>query len=255
LILHIPHNSTYIPAVCKELFIVSKVVLDREILCMTDKFTEDLFSSPQFKNIVFPYSRLLIDVERFDDDQDEPMSQFGMGMLYTKTSQGKPLKHPLNEEQEFTFQNIYHRHHLSLTSVVQEELDSTGYSLIIDCHSFPSQPLACDFEQATPRVDICIGSDPYHTSNELVEYLKFCFTNYGYSVQINHPYSGTMVPMDYYQKDRRVESVMIEINRKLYMNESSGLKTFNFDLVQLQLSGILKKVYKQFNQPAKECTV
>ena len=38
-----------------------------------------------------------------------------------------------------------------------------------------------------------------------------------YSTARNKPFSGTIVPMKHYQKDRRVQSLMIEINRWLYL--------------------------------------
>ncbi|MCL0044082.1 N-formylglutamate amidohydrolase [Dehalococcoidia bacterium] len=69
--------------------------LDSELLAMTDLFTDQLFGqagsygATLFINRV---SRLVMDPERFPDDQDEPMSAKGMGAIYTKTSQGGDLR-------------------------------------------------------------------------------------------------------------------------------------------------------------------
>ena len=41
----------------------------------------------------------------------------------------------------------------------------------------------------------------------------------GYSTARNQPFSGTIVPMKHYRKDHRVQSLMIEINRWLYLGE------------------------------------
>ena len=35
----------------------------------------------------------------------------------------------------------------------------------------------------------------------------------------NQPFSGTIVPMKHYRKDQKVQSLMIEINRWLYLGE------------------------------------
>ena len=41
----------------------------------------------------------------------------------------------------------------------------------------------------------------------------------GYSSARDQPFSGTIVPMKHYNKDQRVQSLMIEINRWLYLGE------------------------------------
>jgi len=41
---------------------------------------------------VFPVSRLVVDVERFPDDEDEPMAGRGMGAVYTRLSSGERLR-------------------------------------------------------------------------------------------------------------------------------------------------------------------
>ena len=34
---------------------------------------------------------------------------------------------------------------------------------------------------------------------------------------MDRPYRGTLVPMPHYQRDARVRSIMLEVNRKLYL--------------------------------------
>jgi N-formylglutamate amidohydrolase len=47
----------------------------------------------------------------------------------------------------------------------------------------------------------------------------------GYSVAVDAPFSGALVPLASYRRDHRILSVMIEVNRRLYMDEMSGKKT------------------------------
>ena len=42
----------------------------------------------------------------------------------------------------------------------------------------------------------------------------------GYSNARDQSFSGTVVPMKHYRKDHRVQSLMIEINRWLYLGEA-----------------------------------
>ena len=46
----------------------------------------------------------------------------------------------------------------------------------------------------------------------------------GLSVSHNKPFSGSIVPSQYYHRDPRVLSLMIEINQSLYMNEETGMR-------------------------------
>jgi len=64
-----------------------------------------------------------------------------------------------------------------------------------------------------------LGIDEYHTPNWLITQLKKGFENHNLSVKINSPYSGTIIPLTHYKKDKRVKGIMIEINRKLYISD------------------------------------
>ncbi len=236
-IVHIPHSSTYIPEKHKELFTVDEETLDKELLLMTDRYTDELFEHEN--SIVLPISRLVCDVERFRNESDEEMTAKGMWVCYEKTSDGKQLKICTDEHKNEILTEYYDVHHKKLTEAVALALEEHGECVIVDAHSFSSTPLPHEPSQETPRPDICIGTDDFHTPYQLLEFCKDFFEAKGYSVAINQPFSGTVVPVDYYGKNKQVESVMIEINRNLYMNEQTGEKSDNFEIIKQEVSELL----------------
>ena len=67
-------------------------------------------------------------------------------------------------------------------------------------------------------------------------------------MQINYPYFGTMVPDFLFKKaDTSFQSVMIEINRKIYLTKNRRNK--NYNILKKQLKMLLKKLqYFKFSQ-------
>jgi len=231
MILHIPHSSTN--TLGKEFLCDLELELDR----MTDIDTDKLYDYPYATKVVFPVSRLICDVERFEDDNLEEMSKVGMGVCYTKTAYGEPLRVFEEGEREEIVNQYYKPHHKILSDAVAEELKEYGHALVIDCHSFPNNPLPCNSNQKIPRPDICIGTDNFHTPTYLVEYVKEYFLTCGYTVDIDNPFSGTLIPMDYYKKDKRVNGIMIEVNRDLYRE--------NFVSVHKKIKNLLKIIKEE----------
>ena len=60
-----------------------------------------------------------------------------------------------------------------------------------------------------------------HTPQRLVDVAAEAFCGFG-TVGINEPFIGTYVPLAHYGTDLRVRSIMLEVRRDLYMDESSG---------------------------------
>ncbi len=58
------------------------------------------------------------------------------------------------------------------------------------------------------------------------------FEERGYSLGVDWPYKGTIVPLAWYGKDKRVISIMLEVNRKLYLEDGSSGKNGDYDLVR-----------------------
>ena len=236
LLIHIPHSSTVIPQEVKNSFVTKD--LKGEIFRMTDWYTDELFNQGN-SMIVFPISRLVCDVERFRDDKEEVMAKIGMGVSYTRCSDFSPLRTVKKLEKHRVLKKYYDPHHGTLTEMVARKLKKYGHCCIIDGHSFPSNPLPYEENPRSKRLDFCIGTDSYHSSEKMVNTIVKNIQKAGYTVEINSPFSGSIVPMEFYRKNRRVQSVMIEINRGLYMDER-GRKTEGF----ARISNLMKEIQK-----------
>ena len=57
------------------------------------------------------------------------------------------------------------------------------------------------------------------------------FESCGYSTARDQPFSGTIVPMKHYRKDQRVQSLMIEINRWLYLGEDYSVDSERLEML------------------------
>ena len=244
MIFHIPHSSIKIPREYRSLFSLSDQELDLELLLMTDHFTDELFQSAMGVGdglVQFPISRLLVDPERFPDDTQEEMSKVGMGAIYTSTHNGDPLKNGTIQRDEL-LKRYFQPHHDALTAEVMNALENTGRALIMDCHSFPKHPLPYELNQEPNRPQVCIGVDPFHTPETLISPLVDVFSANGLTVDINVPFSGAIVPLDFYERDHDVLSVMIEIRRDCYMDESTGFKSDKFTAMQEIISQAISRL-------------
>ena len=234
LLVHIPHSATAVPSPWRSDIILSASELERELLAMTDHFTDELFAPAALAQggiaFVNNLSRLVFDPERFEDDSAEPMSRKGMGAVYTRTATGAPLRSASFSaaDRETTLAELFRPYAAALEQQVADQLDCFDRCLIIDAHSFPARALPYE-DEALDRPDICLGYDDYHGPASLIDALEQVATRAGWRVGRNTPFAGSYVPLAYSGRDRRVASVMIELNRGRYLDESQGGRAAGFE--------------------------
>ena len=241
LILHIPHSSTTIPDSYRHIY-RHPGQLNKELFRLTDLYTDELFTA-NADTLIFPVSRFLCDVERFRDKKEEEMTKKGMWICYTHTPLGQPLADFDEAHEREILTTYYDRHHAKFTRITAAKLAAYGQAIIIDCHSFPDH---LPYYPVGPTPDICLGSDKFHTSPEMLNNCRRFFERQGYNVAINHPFAGSIVPMAWYSTDKRVQSIMIEVNRKLYCH-NDGKKTPNFTHLQQDLNNFLHSSFATAN--------
>lgn len=205
IVLNIPHASVGGLGIARW---DNKVALLSEVKRWTDWYTDLLFIPDNREGIQFitsDYSRFVVDVERLVND---PLEKIGQGIVY-KMYNGLHRTFKGNEEIEMF---RYHANYIRDLRLMLNE-----HSLLIDCHSFPSD---------LSDVDICIGynEDWSRPTDFVIELCKSVFEKHGYKVGINTPYANAIAPETGYTYN----SIMIEVNKRLYLNEQTLEMTEEF---------------------------
>lgn len=232
-IFHIPHANINIP----DYSYFNTDIIDNEILKLTDWATDIIFNVDGIDRIITPFNRVFCDVERLPDT-DEIMYKCGRGIYYTNTDDNNMLRELNTSHKSYVINNYYNTHHLALNELVKNKLLAYDEVIIIDCHSFANIPFKTDLIQDKNRPDICIGIDNIHTPQNLINKIVNHFKSYNLSVEINSPYSGTIIPVNYLN-NTNVKSIMIELNRNLYMND---YKTIDLEKI-IKLQKIINNLF------------
>ncbi len=241
IILHAPHASLNIPDKMRSNILLDGQELTAELLAITDRYTDELFAVPGVRMITSPVSRLVIDMERFRSDEDEVMAKVGMGAVYERTSGGRRLRDITPAIRGAMMREYYDPYHRAFEEAVAASLDQYNRCLIIDCHSFPQRPLPYEIDQDPDRAEICVGTCDYHTPRGLLDFAQNWMSQH-FSVALNRPFAGTFVPSRFYRREKRVSSIMIEVNRRLYMDETNGDKNNCFDRINDLLKGFIQAI-------------
>ena len=235
MILHIPHSSTKID------YIKIKDV-QNNINQITDLYTDELFQydTAGFE-IIFPYNRLVVDVERFKND---PMDYFCKGYIYKTDVFNNTIK---RDKSNPIFEKLYDEHHRKLNNAVHEYLNFFPIAFVIDCHSFPDIPFEWEQYKFEKRPDICLGINFNNTPFEVIKLLFDYFKNHNLTVGINNPYEGAIIPSDFEHRSDEVKTIMIEVNRSLYLDKEYN-KSNNFDNIKKIINGAIDKINEWTNK-------
>jgi N-formylglutamate deformylase len=245
-VLHVPHSSIHIPAHVRAGIVLDDTALAAELLRMTDAHTDRIALAavgavtPRPWVFVNRMSRLVVDPERFSDDREE-MRAVGMGAVYTCTSGGGVLRLPDEADEQSLISTYFEPYATAMTNLIGERLDATDGALIVDLHSFSTVALPYELHGESRRPAFCIGQDPFHTTDFLVETARRSFEPMGESA-VNEPFAGAYVPTRWYGLDGRVSAIMLEIRRDTYLDEVTGEPTNGIDAVAAATADFLRRV-------------
>ena len=234
-VLHLPHVSTFVPDAHRRELLVDDEQLEREHALLVDHHALELFLDGRctVPHVRANASRLVVDVERFWDDDKEPAAQVGFGAVYKKTTRGTALRGDVVRTDPLLMRHS--QHHARLAAAIGETLEDHGRCLVVDCHTFPDTVLpfeglgaaaegtagaAARTQGPRKRPDICIGTDPQHTPKEVTQAFADAFAAEGWSVDVDHPFAGALVPEPFHGEDDGVWAVMVEVNRRICRDAS-----------------------------------
>ncbi len=240
ILINIPHSSIVLPDEFYKRLLISSEELEEELNLLTDLYTDKLLDDKTYNIIRAKYSRLYCDVERFANDDEEEMSKIGMGVVYTKTTSGKNLTRIDQDYKDKIIKEYYNKYHEKLYHKTKELLENYQKVIIIDLHSFSDEGTKkVGKKKLRETPDICLGYTEGFIDRKILNIVKDIFLKNGYTVEENYPFSGSIVPYEYYKNNNnRITSIMIEINKKVYLNSKDKF---------LQLSNVLVKLISKIS--------
>lgn len=190
-----------------------------------------------------------IDENLLEDQWPVPLkptiSLRGLGLLKSKSRYGEPVhERKLSVAEVMERLEKYHRpYHAELKRLVQETRDKFGFAYHFTCHCMSAVGAPTHPDPGQQRADFCIGNlNGATSSKEHLEWIQSIIESRGYSCTVNFPYAGGELNSRYGRPADGVESVMVEINKKLFMDVNTFKKTDNFDKLQRDMNSIIMEV-------------
>ena len=233
-VVDVPHAGEWIPPEVEAEMTVGDKTLRRDLDLYVDQIWQDA-PSLGATLIASRVSRYVIDLNRAADDvspqtvygasqRDEPGYYGDRGVVWRTTTDGVavmagPMTRDAFDRRIASFHTPYHR---AIREAIARVRDQFGYCLLIDGHSMPSLGRSGHSDPGSHRADIVPGDvDGSACGAWLLERMCEHFREDGYSVAPNTPYKGGWITRAFGEPEQHVHAIQIEINRALYMNEST----------------------------------
>lgn len=230
-----PHAGRTIPAWTRPHLLLDDAGLAAEVEALTDHRTDELAraaAAPGTTVLVNEISRFVVDVERFPDEREE-MAAVGMAAVYTHGTRRQRIRAADPGHRDALLDAYFHPWAQRVADAVDGELEAEGRAVVLDLHSYPTEPLPYELHADGPRPPVCLGTDRVHTPAWLVAAARTAFGEVG----LDSPFSGTYVPLRHHGIDPRVSSIMIELRRDTYLHDAAG-----FDRIVTALTTLVNGV-------------
>ena len=136
-------------------------------------------------------------------------------------------------EVENRIKKYWSPYHRALKMLLDEKVAEFDAVFYIDWHSMKSKGNQMNIDSGRERPDFVVSDQDGKTSSKkfrdvIIKNLK----SQGYEVAVNYPYKGAELIKRHGAPTENRHAVQIEINRRLYMDESSFLKNNSFSVLK-----------------------
>ncbi len=194
-------------------------------------------------------NELDIDPELIEGEWPVPLqptvSKRGLGLLKSKSRYGEPV-----HERKLTVAEVmarieqYHRpYYAELKQHLDRMRSAWGFAYQLSCHCMSAVGAPTHPDPGEQRPDFCLGNINGQTSTaEFIEFVKGAIESLGYSCRINFPYTGGELNARFGDATGKTESIMVEINKKLFMDTATFGRKPGYPKVKADVTRVLQAV-------------
>ena len=175
------------------------------------------------------------------------ISRRGLGLLKSKSRYGEPV-----HEKKLTVAEVmerierYHRpYYAELAQNLERMRSAWGFYWQLSCHCMSAVGAPTHPDPGQERPDFCVANETGTTSSEAFLHLvKGVIESHGYSCRLNFPYTGGELNARFGDTSGTRESVMIEINKKLFIDTATFRRKPEFARVKADVTKILAEIVR-----------
>jgi N-formylglutamate deformylase len=257
LVLDSPHSGTEYP----EDF--GAAVPRHQLRQAEDSFVDELFASgpgvgatmiaARFPRSYIDPNRSLLDIDASLMDAPWPgpalpsrKTELGIGLIWRVLDSGEPIYARKLSVDEVKQRIV--RYHQPYQRALKDALDAAhdhfGAVWHINCHSMSALSDSTSEEgPGKPRADFVLGDrDGTTCEPEFTAMVAATLRAMGYDVKINDPYKGVELVRAFSDPAAQRHSLQVEVNRRLYMDERTRVKTAGFGALQRDIERLLRAV-------------
>ena len=259
----IPHSGRKIPPEAADWLCALPA---KTLYCDVDAFVDELYKPALRKfrltALVFPWHRYAVDANRLPTDRTSrtvdgaeanPVLTAPTEIHWRETTRGEKLiKKPLSEKQHKQLMDrCYHPFHRKIREEFRKRGARKGKPVFhLDLHSMPSRGRAVHRDPGQTRAQAVIGNrEGTSAEDSFTERVLSAYGKAGFETVLNRPYRGGRITEIYGKPERGQNTLQVELNRSLYMNEETGQKSPAFGKTQKQLCEALSLILKGISQP------
>ena len=233
-----PHSGSTYPAA----FIAASKLDPLSLRKSEDVLVDQLFAGvaslgAPLLSARFPRAYLDVNREPYELDPqlfDEPLPRFansqsmrvagGLGTIARVVADAEEIYsaagRPSLEAALQRIELLYKPFHQALAQLITATRDRFGIAIVIDCHSMPSTSMSRPGPGSRP--DIVLG-DRFGAScdGRVTRVVRDTIADLGLQVLLNRPYAGGFITEYYGRPFDGVHALQIEINRALYLDETT----------------------------------
>jgi len=173
-------------------------------------------------------------------------TQLGIGLIWRVLDSGEAIYGRKLSVEEVKQRIV--RFHQPYQRAVKDALDAAhehfGGVWHINCHSMPA--LSGRISEEGPgkaRADFVLGDRDGSTCEpQFTALVAKTLGDMGYQVKVNDPYKGVELVRAFSDPAAQRHSLQIEVNRRLYMDEGTRMKTAGFEKLRVDIERMLTVV-------------
>jgi len=176
----------------------------------------------------------------------ERCTRLGNGLIYSRTTTLRPIYARLLSvaEVRHRIDHCWQPYRQALRTLMGQTRSRFGRAWHLNLHSMPSNAYA-RLGLASDRVlaDVVLGDlRGISCSAGFMHCVAEAFESLGYTVAINDPYVGQDLVREHGRPDQGCESLQIELNRTLYLDETTREPNARFEQTRGDIDRVLQQV-------------